>query len=690
MPELFLEIGTEEIPAGFARQALADLARLLAEELDRLRLAHGPVRTLGTPRRLAAVAENVAERQEDRIQEIQGPPVRVARDASGKLTKAGEAFERKVADLAASVDAVIVEVDTPKGQYLLARVPEKGRPAREILPDAIARVLETLPFQKSMRWGRVRERFVRPILWIVALYDGEVIPFTFAGVQSGRASRGHRFLAPEPFEVLSFEHYLAHCEKVEVIPDPAARRAEIERELLRAGPPDSRVISSEDLLDEVTFLVEKPFVIPVSFPREYLEIPDRLLLAVLEKQLRCFAYGDAEGRLLPLFAFVAGTRPRDPEVVARGALKVARARFDDALFYLREDRKKRLSERAEALRGVVFLRGLGTLHDKVGRVEALAVDLAGVLAPERVEKAREAARLCKADLVTGVVKEFPELQGTIGREYARREGIDPEVAEAIFEHYRPRGAGDGPPEGDLGAILAIADKLDSLAGCFRIGQEPTGTADPLALRRQALGIVATVLARGYHLSLSRWLSRALAAYDGVVEEPPEPALRRLLAFFEGRLRALWGAEHPADAVDAVLAAGFDDLLDARARLVALVEFERRPDFKPVATTFKRVSKILKDAPDGPVDPARFEENEERALHAAVREVGERVRALTQGHDFAGALAALAALGGPVDTFFAKVFVMHEDPMIRNNRFALLGEVARLSRDLLDFGRLQAD
>jgi glycyl-tRNA synthetase beta chain len=687
MPELFLEIGCEEIPAGFAKQALADLRRLVGEELESARLAHSEVQAVGTPRRLAVSVRDVAERQPDQVREVLGPPARVAFDEGGRPTKAALGFARNQ-----GVDpAALLRIETPKGEYVGVRVADVGRPANDLLAESLPRLLAAMPFQKSMRWGTVSQRFVRPIHWIVALLGGEVIPFSFAGVESGRASRGHRFLAPAPFEVSGFADYLTRCRAAEVVPDPQERMAEIRRELAAvAAERGGRPIVAEDLLEEVAFLVEKPFAIGVSFPEEYLEMPPAVLLSVMRKQQRYFAFEREEGSLLPYFAFVAGTRTRDPAVVARGNLKVARARFDDALFYLREDRKRRLEERVEDLSGIVFLRGLGTLRQKVARIESLASALAAEVAPRVAAKAPIAARLAKADLTTGVVKEFPELQGYIGSEYARREGIDAEVAASIYEHYRPRGAADGPPEGDLGAVVSLADKLDSLAGCFRIGQEPTGTADPLALRRQALGVITTVVSRGYHLSLRAWLGRALAAYDTAVKDPAAPALERLLAFFEGRLRALWAQDFPADAVDAVLAAGFDDFVDARARLAAVVEFEGRPDFGAVATTFKRVTKILKDAPDGSIDPGRFEMEEERALHDATRRVGERVRARMGSRDFGGALGELAALGGPVHTFFEKVFVMHENEAVRRNRLALLRDVGRLSDGLLDFGRLQTE
>jgi glycyl-tRNA synthetase beta chain len=686
MPELFLEIGCEEIPAGFARQALVDLARLLGEALDGARLTHGAPKAVGAPRRLAVVVPDVAARQPDQTREMLGPPTRAAFDASGAPTKAALGFAKNQGVEVSQ----LLRIATPKGEYLGVRVEEKGRPAIELLPEILPAVLEKIPFQKSMRWAQVAQRFVRPVHWIVALLGGEVVRFSFAGVESGRRSRGHRFLSPEPFEVAGFDDYVARARGREVLVDPEERERALRTALAAAAPPGGKLAAAEELYDEVAFLVEKPFVIPVSFPREYLEIPPKLLLSVMEKQQRYFAYGDAQGRLLPAFAFVAGTQLRDPAVAARGALKVARSRFDDALFYLREDKKKKLADRVEELRGIVFLRGLGTIFDKVARVEALATSLGQELAPASVANVLLAAHLCKADLTTGVVKSFPELQGYIGREYAREEGYAPEVADALFEHYRPRGASDGPPEGDVASILSFADKLDSLAGCFRIGQEPTGTADPLALRRQTIGIVTIVLARGYHLSLRGALVRALAGYDGVVKQPSEPALERLLSFFEGRLRALWTAEHPADAVDAVLAAGFDDLRDARERLLAVVEFERRSDFGPVATTFKRVSRILKDAPDGEVQAARFEVPEEGKLHEATAEVRTRMRQHLERREFAAALAALSGLGAPVSAFFDKVLVMHEDLAIRRNRLALLRDVAHLSRGLLDFGRLQED
>lgn len=711
MADLLLEIGCEEIPAGFVQQALVDLRKLLEAELARARLSHGAVETFGTPRRIAARVEGIAQRQPDQTREVLGPPVKAAFDAAGAPTKAALGF----AKTNGVEPSALLRITTARGEYVGVRVHESGKSALDVLRTALPEVCAAIPFQKSMRWGSLSARFARPVHWIVALLGSEVVPFELAGVQSGRATRGHRFHAPEPFELADASEYFGKLAGVDVVVRPEDRRSAIVSELRRVGRElGGTPVYDEALLDEVAFLVEKPFAIAVEFPRKYLEVPKQVLLTVMRKQQRYFAFEQASttseaagssparpghdgthGELVNHFAFIAGTRVRDPAVVARGALKVTRARFDDALFYLREDRKKPLRERTEALSGIVFLRGLGTLRQKVERLERLAARVATLglgLDAKRafhVTELEEAARLCKADLTTGIVREFPELQGYVGRHYALLEGVAPAVADAILEHYRPRGASDGPPEGVLGAVLSLADKLDSLAGCFRIGQEPTGTADPLALRRQTIGIVSTLLTHRYHLPLRGALEDALAGYEGIVKQPAGPALERLLAFFEGRLRSLWSADHAGDAVDAVLAAGFDDLLDAKARLGAIAAFQRREGYEAVATTFKRVARILKDKVEGPIEPARFEMHEERALAAATAEVGERVRQRMHERDFPAALEELVALATPVDTFFTKVFVMHEDAAIRRNRLALLRDVGLLSKGLLDFGKLAA-
>lgn len=687
MAELLFEIGCEEIPAGFVQQALVDLQKLLGSELTAARLGTPVVETFGTPRRLGATVTGLAARQPDETREVLGPPSRAAFGPDGVPTKAGLGFARNQ-----NVEPeALLRIATPKGEYVGVRVHDVGRAAMDVLRELLPALIAKLPFQKSMRWGSGQTRFVRPIHWLLALLDGEVVPFEYAGIQSGRSSRGHRFLAPASFDVSSAADYFTKTAAAEVVVRPAERKAWIAKELARIGDElGGTAADPAALIDEVAFLVEKPFAIGVRFDAKYLEVPPQVLMAVMRKHQRYFAYADAEGNLKNHFAFIAGTRVREPELVAQGAIKVTRARFDDALFYLTEDKKKTLAERVESLRGIVFMRGLGTLHDKVGRIEALAISLAERVAPADIASVAAAARLCKADLTTGIVREFPELQGYVGRDYARREGKDAAIYNAIYEHYRPKGASDGAPEGQVGAVLSLADKLDSLAGCFRIGQEPTGTADPLALRRQTLGIVTTVAAHGYHVSLRQCLERALAGYDGVVKQPAAPAMERLLTFFEGRLRSAWTTDHAPDVVDAVLAVGFDDLLDARARLQAVAAFQKRPDFAAVATTFKRVAKILKDVIEGPVEAAHFEHEEEAALQSATTAVVERVGALVAQRNFDGALTELIGLHGPVEAFFNKVFVMHENKEIKRNRLALLRDVGQLSTGLLDFARLQAE
>ena len=457
MADLLLEIGAEEIPAGFVAQALADLKPMMAEALTRARLPHGEIETFGTPRRLAVRVKDVAALQADETREVTGPPARAAFDAIGAPTKAGLGFA-KTHNVEPSA---LLRIQTAKGEYVGVRIHEVGRAAGEVLASVLPELCAKLPFQKSMRWGREKTRFARPVHWLVGLFGTELVPFEFAGVQSGRHTHGHRFHAPEALSLASPAHYEEALRGVDVVVSPRERREEIVRELARVGAERGGTpVYDEALLDEVAYLVEKPFAIAVEFPLPYLDVPKQVLLTVMRKQQRYFAYEAAPGgALVNHFAFIANTRVREPRIVAEGALKVTRARFDDALFYLREDQKKRLSERVEGLRGIVFMRGLGTLHDKVDRIEALALTLAADVAPACIGDVAAAARLCKSDLTTGIVREFPELQGYVGREYARREGLPNAVAEAIYEHYRPKGASDGAPEGAVGAVLSLADVL---------------------------------------------------------------------------------------------------------------------------------------------------------------------------------------------------------------------------------------
>ncbi|HJZ87923.1 MAG TPA: glycine--tRNA ligase subunit beta [Polyangia bacterium] len=671
MPDLLLEIGCEEIPARFLADALPELERRASALFAQAQLAAARVQTLGTPRRLALCVHGLAARQPDVDETLVGPPVNAG-------AKAAEAFAKKY-----RLDrSAIQEQDTDKGRRLVARRQVRGQETAKLLPELVAGLIRDLPWPKSMRWGDHPETFVRPVHWLVALFDGEVVPIEFAGVRAGRASRGHRFLAGQPFDASSIEGWRSELRKRHVIVDPVERRQLIEAELLRIER-ETRLKVRPDpaLLEEVTNLVEYPVGVSGSFDERFLEVPEPVIVSALRSHQRYFAMTTPAGKLAHQFVTIAGTVVKDPAVVAHGNERVLRARLSDARFFFDEDRKLRLSEWAQKLEGIVWIKQLGTMRQKVERVFDYARVLATMLGVESA-KVGLAAQLAKADLPTHMVGEFPELQGTIGSAYARLEGIDREVADAIAEHYRPRGADDRPAEGPVGAVLAIADRLDSLVGIFKAGLAPTGSADPYGARRAALGILATLLAHNWHVSLGNQCERVAVLFgapDGV------PAV---LEFLRGRLRGLFADEFPADVVDAVLAADSDDPVDARARVRALSVLRPRADFEPLGVAIKRVGNILKGgAPGAALDPALLREPAEKALFEAAGAIRRRVEPHLAAHQYDDALRELATFKAPVDTFFDQVFVMDKDAQIRDNRLALLASINQLFLRVADFRQL---
>lgn len=684
--ELFLEIGTEEIPAAFLPKAMADLENLVKRELETARISHGQVRTLATPRRLSLHVNDVAVRQPDADVTATGPAKKVAFDAEGKPTRAAEGFAK-----GQGVDVKdLTVVATEKGEYVSVTKRLVGRPTAEILTEILPRVVGAIPFRKSMRWGDLDVRFARPIHWIVALFDGVVVPFTFGSVKSGSMSRGHRFMANAAFPVRDFTHYLDECERHFVIPDPEKRKEIIRREVEQAArATGGRVLPDEELLEQVTFLVEYPSVVCGSFPTDFLQVPREVLITSMREHQRYFSIVDGEGKLLPHFITVNNTLAEDPAVVVKGNERVLRARLSDARFFFDEDRKTPLEDRVEDLKGVVYQARLGTSFEKMERFRELAGRLAEQLCPDMKEKALRAAYLCKADLVTGMVGEFPELQGVMGREYALFAGEDPEVAKAVHEHYLPIQAGGELPSSPVGAMVSIADKLDTICGCFGVGLIPTGTADPYALRRSALGIIAIIMDRGYDVSLSTLIDYSLELLRDKLSRDQAEVRSDVLEFFRGRYVNLMAGRFPADAVEAAVAVTFDDLNDASARIAALAEFKVRADYEPLAVAFKRVCNIVKGGQDFPVEESLFQEDAERELFSAFAGVGTIARGMIAKKDYVAALVEIAGLRGPVDAFFDRVMVMAEDERVRNNRLALLTGISRLFGAIADFSRLSA-
>jgi len=682
--DLFLEIGCEEIPAGFIPKAMADMETIIRRELESARLEFAEILTMGTPRRLVLAVNGLNERQPDAELTAMGPAKNVAYDADGNPTKAAQGFAR-----GQGVDVNDLKlVMTEKGEYLAAVKSEIGRETAELLTEMLPRLVNAIPFKKSMRWSDLEVRFARPIHWIVALYGGSVIPFGFGNIESGSQSRGHRFMANSTFPVRDLAHYLEECERHFVIPNPAKRqeiiRAEIARVAQLAG---GSVLEDEALLEQVSFLVEYPSAVHGTFSPDFLAVPREVLITSMREHQRYFSLVDAAGKLMPGFITINNTLTEDPSVVVKGNERVLRARLSDARFFFVEDQKQTLESRVELLKSVVYQAKLGTSYEKMERFRTLSGFLAAKFNPAVAEKAARAATLCKADLVTGMVGEFPEVQGIMGREYALHDGEDKDVAAAIAEHYLPTQAGGELPASDIGAFVSLADKMDTICGCFSVGLIPTGSADPYALRRSALGIINIILDKGYRLSLAEFVGASLDLLAGKMTRKREEVERDVLEFFKVRFVNLMADRYASDAVDAVVAVACEDLVDAGFKIAALAEFRNREDFAPLAVAFKRVVNIVKDGVATPVAEALFQDPAEGALYAALTQVSGQVNAAVASGAYTEALAQIATLKESVDLFFDKVMVMAEDEKVRQNRLALLTGIARLFAQLADFSRL---
>jgi glycyl-tRNA synthetase beta chain len=683
--ELLLEIGTEEIPARFLPPVLEEMAASFRQMLEAERIGVGEVLTWGTPRRLALVAREVADSQAEINQEVIGPPKAVALDAGGQPTAAAAGFAR--AQGVAVTD--LIEVDTPRGVYLAVRKSAAGRPTPERLQEVLPAFILGLSFPKSMRWGSQSITFARPIHWILARYGGAVIPFEVGDVASGGVTYGHRFLAPGAVEVADAENYVAALGAAKVMVDPGERRVWLAEELERAAAAvGGEVVPDLNLLEENTFLVEYPSVVVGNFEDKFLTLPDEVLITSMREHQRYFSLRGKDGRLLPHFMAVNNTLTRDPEVVRRGHERVIRARLSDAMFFFQEDAKKPLENRVEALKGVVFHSLLGTSYEKMERFRELAASLARDLAPELEESVKRAATLCKADIVTEMVGEFPSLQGQMGRQYARLSGEPPEVAEAIFTHYLPRHADDELPPDRVGALVGLADRLDTICGCFGVGLSPTGTADPYGLRRHALAVIRILRHQELHLDLPETLALALDRLKSKISRTMEETALEVLDFFQTRLQHLLlaeGLEH--ETITAVLAAGCRDMVDAADKVRALEEVRRSPDFPALATAFKRVINIAQGAELAEVTPRLFEHPEENRLFESVELMELEVSGALKSRDYPEVCRALARLKAPVDAFFDKVLVMAEDANLRRNRLALLARISQTFLKMADFSKI---
>jgi glycyl-tRNA synthetase beta chain len=687
--DLLLEIGVEELPASFVEAALRALPDLFKKKLGEQRLTFNGIRALGTPRRLAALVSGLALAQPDLSEEVTGPPVKAA-FKDGAPTKAAEAFAQKVGVPVAELR----RVETPKGEYLVGTRREKGRPAMELLPEALASIIAAIPFRKSMRWGAGDFAFGRPIQWLVTLLGDAVVPVSIAGVTSGRESRAHRFLGAVNGHsaTITLPNAAAYVEALRaghVIVDPE-ERAQLMRERLVAAATAAggTLIEDEFLVGENLSLVEEPHVVTGSFEPEYLALPERVILEVAKGHQRYFGIRGPDDKLLPKYLSVVNTAEK-VENIKKGNDRAMRARLADAKFFYGEDLKVPLADQRKKLDGIVFQKRLGTMLAKAERIERLARELGLLLQlPEAtLMAAASGAHLCKCDLVSLMVGEFPELQGEMGRAYAIAQGASPEVADVILAHYQPKGAGDTVAPTDAGALVAMADRLDTLAGCFAIGLSPTGATDPYGLRRACLGVLRTMLDRGLDLRLSVAFH---AAYDGFrvqLDLPRDELAKKLGDFFAERLKGLLGDKLPADAVQACLAVASDRPLDARARAQAVVQLDAATRAR-VGEVFKRATNIASGAPSGdPQPPPAGAHASEVAVHEAFVGMKDRLAALTEAGKYGEAFAEVAAFAPLLHQYFLDVFVMTDDVAVRDNRLRLMRAISETCAALARFDLL---
>jgi len=687
--DFLVEIGTEELPPKALRSLMAAFGEALEAGIDEARLAHGAVHTYASPRRLAVIVEQLATGQEGRTTSQKGPPVAIAFDGDGKVTHAGQAFADKCG---VAVDK-LGRNKTDKGEWLSCDVVEAGKKADELIPGLIEAALAALPVPRRMRWGAGDAEFVRPVHWVVLLHGSKTIKAPIMGVVAGNKSRGHRFHSTRPIVIKSAADYLQALESDgHVIADFARRRELVQKGVeAQAKSAGGAVVDGESLFDEVTALVEWPVPITGSFDEEHLALPREVVISTLTGHQRYFPVANKSGELLPRFITVANLESTDPDQVRAGNERVIRPRLADAAFFWDSDKRTTLAARQEALHEVVYQRGLGSLYDKSARTAALAEVMATDLDVDPAAVQRAAA-LAKCDLLSGMVGEFPELQGTMGRYYATSDGEPQEVADAIAEQYLPRFAGDALPTAIDGQILAVADKLDTLAGVFSIGKTPSGNRDPFGLRRAALGIVRILIECGLDLNLKTLIDTAVAAQPKSKIEEAELSAS-LYTFISERLRRYFldrDNNLATETFDAVLARRPESLVDFERRLSAVQAFIKLEPAASLAAANKRIANILKKAEQPGevavkekllVDPA------ELALWSELGAARASVAPMLETREYADVLTALAGLRKPVDHFFDDVMVNVEDRATRTNRLALLAEVRALFLDVADISRL---
>jgi glycyl-tRNA synthetase beta chain len=686
--DFLVEVGTEELPP----KALPSLMHAFADNLEAgladKRLAHGEVRSFATPRRLAVLVEDLALAQQDREIELKGPPVAVAFDKDGNPQPAALAFAGKCGVAVSALG----RSRSDKGEWLTYRATEDGARAAQLLPALVQKSLDSLPIPRRMRWGASEVEFVRPVHWLVMLHGRNVVEGRVLGLSASNKTRGHRFHAPGQFSIFSPAQYLSLLErKCFVIAEFAERRKRI-IELVddAAREVGGRPIGDLALFDEVTSLVEWPVAVTGSFDAAFLKLPREVIIATLTDHQRYFPVSDRDGELLPVFVTIANIESRDPSQVRDGNERVIRPRLSDAAFFWDTDRRRQLADRLDALKSVVYQQGLGSMADKSERVAALAGNIAAATGAPK-DAVMRAALLAKCDLLTGMVAEFPELQGVMGQYYAASSGEPPQVSAAIGEQYLPRFAGDVLPGSPAGMALALADKLDTLAGIFALDKRPTGNRDPFGLRRAAVGLIRIIIENGLELNLDDLLRLAVRAQPVKVADQ-EALVSSLYEFIADRLRA-WYLERPefgAELFESVRVKRPSSLLDFDRRLKAVAAFSRLDEAGSLSAANKRIGNMLRQAGGATaatLNATLLADAAEKELHAALASATAAIAPLLEKHEYTDALAELAALRAPIDRFFDNVMVMSDDPALQGNRLALLAALRALFLDIADISLL---
>jgi glycyl-tRNA synthetase beta chain len=687
MGELLLEIGTEEIPSDYLENGLKELKRLAELYLKDNRIEiEGGLHTYGTPRRLVLVAKSIADTQEDSIQEITGPPQKAAFDEEGNPTKAAFGFAKKQG---VSVDELQL-LETPKGAYLYIKRKMPGRLTKTILSEVLPKLIATIPWPKSMRWGSQEFSFVRPIHWVLALFNGNSIPFEVAGITSGTQTRGHRFMAPQSMEIEGLEDYLQKMNESSIIIDQKEREDRVEKAVLTAAKTVSGLpMIDPELLCTVTNMVEFPSAICGGFDKAFLILPDPVLITAMKEHQRYFSVRDHEGNLMPNFVAVNNTIARDESIVRKGHERVLQARLADANFFFKEDRKRLLEDRLEDLKTVIYQAELGTSFDKVQRFTRLSEYLAEQIIPEKIHDVGLVAKLCKCDLVTEMVMEFPSLQGVMGKEYARLDGYPEDICIAISDHYLPIQAESQLPESLIGSIVGIADRLDTIVSFFSMGLEPDGTADPYALRRQALAIIRIVRDKKIAISFQDFIHKSASILNETISFDQKEVEGSVSNFIRNRFKNLLlseGITH--DFIESVISIDFNFLHQIEKKIQALQKFrDISKDFETLAIAFKRIINIGKGFEETySVNPDLFEHKSEEGLWKTFQLVQDEAKREIDTENYFEALSIISRIINPVDEFFSEVMVMAEDRRIKENRLGILKSLHQFFLQVADFSK----